>query len=94
MPLIFMVSAVCKVLGNTIIGSASVLILLVLLLANGELQAAENYHYLHVTIDTVWKIFLFLLIGVFAPFVLMTWLYWRHAKRVRESSNTKRGHHK
>jgi hypothetical protein len=48
-------------------------------------QASVNsYRFLHVTIDTPWHIFLFLLMGIFAPFVLMVVLMWRNATRKRE----------
>lgn len=50
-------------------------------------QASVNsYRFLHVTIDTPWHIFLFLLMGVFAPFVLMVVLMWRNSIRKREIS--------
>lgn len=41
----------------------------------------DSYRFLHVTIDTPWHIFLFLLIGVFAPFILMVVLVWRNSWR-------------
>lgn len=44
-------------------------------------QAVDSYRYLHVTLDTVWYIFLFLLPGVLAPLAVAAWLYWRYAKR-------------
>ena len=50
-----------------------------LLLLSGPSMALDSYRYLHVTIDTPWSIFLFLLIGIFAPFVLMAVLVWRHS---------------
>ena len=50
-----------------------------LLLVAGPSEALDSYRYLHVTIDTPWSIFLFLLIGIFAPFVLMAVLVWRHS---------------
>ena len=51
----------------------------VLLLVAGPSEALDSYRYLHVTIDTPWSIFLFLLIGIFAPFILMAVLVWRHS---------------
>ena len=55
------------------------------LLGCGPAQAAVNsYRFLHVTIDTPWHIFLFLLMGVFAPFVLMVVLMWRNSLRKRK----------
>lgn len=40
---------------------------------------ADSYRYMHVTIDTPWIIFLFLLFAVLAPFILMVILYWHTA---------------
>jgi len=39
--------------------------------------AIDSYRYLHVSIETPWTIFLFLLVAVFAPFILMVILMWR-----------------
>ena len=44
-------------------------------------QAVDSYRYLHVTIETPWMIFLFLLPIVLSPFILMAILYWRFAGR-------------
>lgn len=38
--------------------------------------ALDSYRYLHVTIDTPWLIFLFLLPIVLSPLILMAILYW------------------
>ena len=43
--------------------------------------AVDSYRFAHVTISTPWYIFIFLLMGVFAPFVLMVVLAWRNAGR-------------
>ena len=43
--------------------------------------AIDSYRYLHVSIDTPWAIFLFLLPIVLSPFILMAILYWRQAAR-------------
>ena len=43
--------------------------------------AVDSYRFAHVTISTPWYIFIFLLMGVFAPFVLMVILAWRNAMR-------------
>ncbi len=45
------------------------------------LAEVDSYRFMHVTIDTPWHIFLFLLIGVLSPFVLMMVLVWRSAWR-------------
>lgn len=41
--------------------------------------ATDSYRWLHVTIDTPWAIFIFLLPMVLLPIVLMAILYWRFA---------------
>jgi len=43
--------------------------------------AIDSYRYLHVSIETPWMIFLFLLVAVFVPFILMVVLMWRGAAR-------------
>lgn len=42
---------------------------------------ADSYRYMHVSIETPWMIFLFLLVAVLLPFILMAILYWRTAVR-------------
>ncbi|MDH6524583.1 hypothetical protein M2130_001114 [Polynucleobacter sphagniphilus] len=49
--------------------------------------AVDSYRYMHVTIDTPWTIFLFLLGFIFAPFVLMVILVWRYSER-KSTSNS------
>jgi len=44
-------------------------------------RALDSYRYLHVSIETPWAIFLFLLPIVLSPFILMIVLYWRQAVR-------------
>jgi hypothetical protein len=50
-------------------------------LASSPAWALDSYRYLHVSIDTPWLIFLFLLPIVLSPFILMAILYWRFAGR-------------
>jgi hypothetical protein len=50
-------------------------IALMLLHANAGF-AIDSYRYLHVSIETPWMIFLFLLVAVFAPFILLLVLMW------------------
>lgn len=47
--------------------------------------ALDSYRFLHVTIETPWAIFLFLLSMIFVPFVLMAVLVWRYAERKADS---------
>jgi len=42
--------------------------------------AIDSYRYLHVSIETPWMIFLFLLVAVFVPFILMLALMWWRPK--------------
>ncbi len=65
-------------------------VLPVLLLLSDSSEALDSYRYLHVTIDTPWSIFLFLLVGIFAPFILMAVLVWRYSgRKTPESSEAK-----
>jgi uncharacterized membrane protein YadS len=59
-----------------------ILLLLMASVAATSAQAAvDSYRFMHVTISTPWYIFLFLLMGIFAPFVLMAVLAWTSAAR-------------
>lgn len=53
--------------------------------------AIDSYRYLHVTIDTPWWIFLFLLPAVLSPFILMAFLYWRFANKKRKTEEHHEG---
>lgn len=48
--------------------------------------AVDSYRWLHVTIDTPWAIFIFLLPMVLIPLILMAILYWRYALRPEDKS--------
>jgi hypothetical protein len=50
-----------------------------LLFAISAQAAADSYRFLHVTIETPWAIFLFLLVFIMIPFILMAMLYWYFA---------------
>jgi uncharacterized membrane protein len=51
-------------------------------LATTPAQASvDSYRFMHVTIETPWHLFLFLLVGVLSPFILMVALIWRYAWR-------------
>ena len=52
------------------------LFLYVGLLTPGAVYALDSYRYLHVTIDTPWFIFLFLVPLVLSPLIIMAILYW------------------
>ncbi len=51
-------------------------------------HALDSYRYLHVTINTPWEIFLFLLMGIFSPFILMAILAWRSMGKKDEEDTT------
>ncbi len=66
-------------------------ILAILLCASSTAQAAvDSYRFAHVTISTPWYIFIFLMMGVFAPFILMVILAWRSAMRKPEQNENKK----
>jgi hypothetical protein len=44
-------------------------------------HAVDSYRYLHVSIETPWMIFLFLLVAVFVPWILMLVLMWRRPEQ-------------
>lgn len=56
-------------------------VFLVLLMPLASVHAVDSYRYAHVTIDTPWNIFLFLLVIVLSPFILMAILYWHFATK-------------
>ncbi len=65
-------------------------IFLMLLITTCSVYAVDSYRYLHVTIDTPWAIFIFLLLIILFPFVLMATLYWYFAfKKSAVKSETK-----
>jgi len=54
--------------------------------AGNALAATDSYRWLHVTIDTPWAIFIFLLPMVILPVVLMALLYWKYAGKETATS--------
>ena len=71
------------------------ILIAILLLSNaGYVLAADSYRYMHVSIDTPWAIFVFLLFIVLFPFVLSAILYWyftfkKQKDEEQSSQNTK-----
>lgn len=55
--------------------------------------SVDSYRFLHVTISTPWYLFIFLLGGVFSPFILMAVLAWysavRKAKHEEDDADSK-----
>jgi len=72
------------------IWARTILILLGSVAASSAHAQVDSYRYLHVTIETPWYIFLFLMMGVFAPFVLMAVLAWKNAIRKSKIETTDR----
>ncbi len=60
--------------------------------ASSAQAEVDSYRFAHVTIATPWYIFIFLLMGVFVPFVLMAVLAWRNAARKSEHEAADNGH--
>lgn len=58
--------------------------------ASSAQAQVDSYRFMHVTIETPWYIFIFLLMGVFVPFVLMAVLAWKNAirKSKREAADS------
>lgn len=52
-----------------------------LLMMMSSAYAVDSYRYAHVTIETPWAIFIFLLLIILFPFVLMAILYWYFATK-------------
>ena len=50
-------------------------------------HAVDSYRYAHVTIDTPWVIFLFLLVILLIPFILMAILHWHFAIKKSKEEN-------
>ncbi len=52
-----------------------------------QAYAIDSYRYLHISIDSIWVIFVFLFFLVFTPMILMAVLYWWNAvKKSREDT--------
>lgn len=50
--------------------------------------ALDSYRFLHVTIETPWLIFIFLLGAIFTPFILMAILVWRYTEHTTDTEDT------
>ena len=51
------------------------------LLSSTASAATDSYRWLHVTIETPWFIFLFLLPMVLLPVIVMAVLYWKYINK-------------
>jgi hypothetical protein len=54
---------------------------ILLFLAATPAVAVDSYRFLHVTIETPWMIFLFLLVVILFPFILTAVLHWHFARK-------------
>lgn len=59
---------------------------MVLLMMASSVYAVDSYRYAHVTIETPWAIFIFLLFIILVPFVLMAILHWHFASKKPEDT--------
>lgn len=53
-------------------------------------HAVDSYRFFHVTIETPWAIFVFLLVIVMIPFILSAILHWYFANKKDDSTPPKR----
>ena len=58
-----------------------ILLVMLMLGMTSSAFAVDSYRYAHVTIDTPWSIFIFLLMIILFPFILMAILYWYFAMK-------------
>lgn len=57
------------------------LILMMVLLQSRASFALDSYRYMHVSLNTIWYIFIGLMIVILFPFVLMAYLAWYYSSR-------------
>ena len=60
---------------------ARITLLIFALLPFSAAYAVDSYRYAHVTIETPWAIFVFLLAIILFPFILMAILHWHFATK-------------
>jgi len=70
--------------------TTKLLLALSLLLGSNIVNAADSYRYMHVSIDTPWAIFVFLLFIVLFPFVLSAILYWHFTIKKNKDEEKKK----
>jgi len=62
---------------------------ILVLFSSQTIAATDSYRWLHVTIDTPWAIFIFLLPMVLLPAILMAILYWRFSGKKTPAATKK-----
>ena len=65
------------------------LALLAALLQSGSSYALDSYRYMHVSFDTLWYIFIGLMVVILFPFALMAYLAWYYSSK--KGKNTEEG---
>lgn len=65
------------------------LVAVVMLFVTAPAHAVDSYRFMHVTIQTPWTIFLFLLVIVLFPFILSAILHWHFAGKKSEDDKPK-----
>jgi len=58
-----------------------------LLLITQSSFAIDSYRYMHVSINTPWNIFIFLLMAIFSPFILMAVLSWYFSGKKKKNED-------
>jgi glycopeptide antibiotics resistance protein len=65
------------------------LVMLLVLLQSRASFAMDSYRYLHVSLNTIWYIFIGLMVVILFPFMLMAYLAWYYSnKRTNDKSST------
>ena len=64
---------------------------LLLLLISQNAIAVDSYRFLHVSIDTPWILFIFLLCIIMIPFILSAILYWYFAAKKNKAEAENEG---
>ena len=55
--------------------------LLLLLVQANSAFALDSYRYMHVSFNTLWYIFIGLMVVILFPFLLMAYLAWHYSKK-------------
>ena len=64
------------------------LAVLMLLLQSKASFALDSYRYLHVSLDTLWYIFIGLAVVILFPFLLMAYLAWYYSNKKKKSGES------
>lgn len=64
------------------------LALLMVLLQSRASFALDSYRYLHVSLNTLWYLFLGLGVVILSPFILMAYLAWYYSNKKKKMEKT------